>query len=191
MDIVDEAIEVLRMVGVTLEAGLSEPEFRRIEGTFGFLFGPDHRELLSRVLPLGKGWVDWRHDSDDEIRIRLDRHKDWVISYVVENGVWGRTWGERPSSLFEAADIAMRHINAWPTLIPLYAHRYMPAEPTERGAPVLSVHGLDTIFYGTNLAKYFLTEFHLMDWEPPTDYGEDRKPPWSQLEFWFGEPDFW
>ncbi|UFS59065.1 hypothetical protein [Subtercola endophyticus] len=191
MNIVDQAVEVLRMVGVTVEAGLSESELRRIESTFDFRFGPDHRQLLSRVLPVGKGWVGWRSDSDDEVRKRLDRHKDWVLSYVVEDGVWGRTWGERPTSLFEAADIAIRQINLWPALVPLYAHRYMPAEPSESGAPVLSVHGLDTIFYGTNLAKYFLTEFGLMDREAPTDYGEDRKPPWSQLELWFGDSDLW
>ncbi len=45
-----------------------------------------------------------------------------------------------------------------PRLIPIYSHRYMPLCSLEN-YPVLSVHGVDVIYYGGNLEEYFNIEF--------------------------------
>lgn len=47
----------------------------------------------------------------------------------------------------------------WPTLVPIYSHRFMPAAPAPDRAPVLSVHGSDIIFYGSDLLDYLRNEF--------------------------------
>jgi hypothetical protein len=48
-----------------------------------------------------------------------------------------------------------------PRLVPVYAHRYLPAGSGTSGHPVLSVHSLsDTIVYGVNLEDYVIQEFH-------------------------------
>ena len=40
----------------------------------------------------------------------------------------------------------------------IYAHRYIPVYLDEN-PPVISVMGVDIIFYGENLAEYFKVEF--------------------------------
>jgi hypothetical protein len=48
-----------------------------------------------------------------------------------------------------------------PRLIPVYAHRYLPAGSGTSGHPVLSVHSLnDIMVYGVNLEDYLVQEFH-------------------------------
>jgi hypothetical protein len=49
-------------------------------------------------------------------------------------------------------------------LIPVYAHRYVSAEPHGDGNAVLSVYQTDIICYGADLPSYFVAEFGL---EPP------------------------
>ncbi|WP_159451034.1 hypothetical protein [Micromonospora cremea] len=45
-------------------------------------------------------------------------------------------------------------------MIPVYAHRYLPAGRGSFGHPVLSIHRLtDTIVYGHDLADYIVQEF--------------------------------
>jgi hypothetical protein len=56
-DLVREAVERLRRSGVNLEPGLREAEIARIEETFGFGFGSEHREFLSAALPTGDSWI--------------------------------------------------------------------------------------------------------------------------------------
>ena len=44
-------------------------------------------------------------------------------------------------------------------MIPVYAHRYLPAGRDTHGHPVLSIYQNDIIIYGTTLADYIDREF--------------------------------
>ncbi|GLY14451.1 hypothetical protein Kisp01_14660 [Kineosporia sp. NBRC 101677] len=47
-----------------------------------------------------------------------------------------------------------------PTLVPVYAHRYLPTGSGTSGHSVLSVHWLsDTVVYGIDLEDYVVREF--------------------------------
>ncbi len=66
-----------------------------------------------------------------------------------------------------------------PKLIPVYAHRYMPAID-HPDPPVISTVGRDTIVYGRNLPEYLEREF------TQNDPAADRKdipfvPVWSDV----------
>jgi hypothetical protein len=81
------------------------------------------------------------------------------LLFDVENGCWWTAWGERPVRPEERAEIVGALVASAPALIPILGHRYLPAEPTEAGNPVLSVYQSDIIYYGRDLGDYFSREF--------------------------------
>ncbi len=81
------------------------------------------------------------------------------LLFDVENGLWHPGWGERPARAEERVAFVTALVAAAPPLIPILGHRYLPAEPTEAGNPVLSVYQSDIIYYGRDLGDYFSREF--------------------------------
>jgi hypothetical protein len=59
--------------------------------------------------------------------------------------------------------VARAAVEAAPRLIPVFAHRYLPAEPEDAGNPVFSVHQTDIIHYGADLRSYLANEFGTPD----------------------------
>jgi hypothetical protein len=49
-------------------------------------------------------------------------------------------------------------------MIPLFAHRFIPAEPLDEDNPVFSIMGADVICYGRNLLHYIYNE--IFDFTP-------------------------
>ena len=78
---------------------------------------------------------------------------------IKNNAVWPPSWGAKPTSLTEAFEVAQQKVDAAPTLIPIYSHRYLPDRPSIEGNPVFSVYQTDIIYYGSNLLNYFQNEF--------------------------------
>jgi hypothetical protein len=169
-----------------LEPGLSEAEFSRIETAFGFMFSADHRAFLSAGLPVAsppedgatwdQPWPDWRHGDLHGLRDRLQ----WPVQGVldsVEEGWWEPAWGSRPHHASAAMSAARRELARVPTLVPLYAHRFLPAGQGSYGHPVLSVWGTDIICYGHDLADYVDREFGTFDENAPW-------PSHASVPFW-------
>lgn len=159
MSIADDCVSVLIERGVPLTPGLTAQELRAVEDTFGFVFGPDHRDLLRLALPTGDGWVDWRHDPEDDLHWRLNSPTEGVLFDVANNDYWEGGWGPRPQDDNDAAALARPHVERWHKLVPIHSHRYTPAEPSGPRAPVFSVHQTDVIFCGSDLLDYFKWEF--------------------------------
>ena len=59
----------------------------------------------------------------------------------------------------DARDTARRHLTHVPKMIPVYAHRYLPAGHGSYGHPVLSIYQTDIMIYGTDLADFMDREF--------------------------------
>ncbi|MFF2051357.1 hypothetical protein ACFVU2_07115 [Leifsonia sp. NPDC058194] len=178
-----ESIELLRARGVRLAPGLTAPEISAIESRFGFEFNPDHRDFLSIAAPQGEGWIDWRGD-DRAIQEALSRPAEGVMFDVEENDFWPRSWGEAPPSLPNRLRRAYEQIATWPTLVPLYGHRFVPASPAGRNAPVFSVWQTDVIVYGRDVLDYVQREFGAGRAAHSVDGVDPRIcPPWSLLAF--------
>lgn len=184
--LISDCIAVLKAHDVTLTPGLSAAEVVEIERRYGFEFNADHQQLLRTAVPTGKGWVDWRSDDEESIRSRLDWPLDGLLFDVEHDSFWPSTWPTKPETLEEQREVATERIRRWPTLVPIYSHRYTPAAPAPAGAPVFSVWESDVIFYGDNLLGYLRREFGPADpdyYRRDTEVGPGTCPPWSLLPF--------
>jgi hypothetical protein len=155
--------------------GYSQDELDDAQERFGLHFPPDLIDLLlERRLP--GGW-DWSKDRD-----RITEMLAWPLDgllWDVENaGLWWPEWGPRPLTQDGRAEMVGRIVAAAPKLIPLYGHRFIPEEPSERGNPVFSVHQSDIIYYGSDLANYVIREF--VDRRPSAPLRE----PIRRIRFW-------
>jgi hypothetical protein len=180
-DLVREAVERLRRSGVNLEPGLREAEIARIEETFGFGFGSEHREFLSAALPTGDSWMGWSDAPSTVLQGRLDWPIEGVIFDVRENGFWPASWGDRPEDRRIAEQQAREHLAQVPKLIPIYSHRCLPTDPAPVPSPVFSVHQTDVIYYGDNLLDYVAHEFNTPPLHPATPGERPHLPFWSDL----------
>ncbi|MFE9967607.1 hypothetical protein [Streptomyces sp. NPDC005525] len=151
------------------EPGLTDVEFERIERKYGFEFADDHRAFLAAGLPVNvppedgqtwsRPWPEWRGGDLDSLRRQLDRPVEGVLLDVAHNGFWYEGWGERPADGAAALDAARHHLLEVPLLVPVYAHRYLPAGQGSFGHPVLSMWQTDIIYYGLDLVDYMHQEF--------------------------------
>ncbi|MBY0459424.1 MAG: hypothetical protein K2V38_19040 [Gemmataceae bacterium] len=151
--------------------GLSEAETKDIEYQFGFHFPPDLRALLQTGLPVGDWFPDWRGGDVARLECDLNWPLEGMQFDIKNNAFWLGEWGPRPASLADAFEVAARAVAAAPRLIPVYSHRYIPADPPKAGNPVFSVYQTDVIVYGADLLSYFAHEFHTVArWHtPPLD----------------------
>ncbi len=180
-------VHFLRQHGVILDHGLSDAEVSKVEGTFGFRFPPDLRELLQYALPVSPGFPNWRDEPEASLKDRLTRPADGICFDIVNNDFWMEEWGPKPPDTPTAVDVARQAIAKVPMLIPIYSHRYIPDEPHLAGNPIFSVHQTDVIYYGRDLTNYLANEFLPHEERRFPDYGDVRKVRfWSQLvEAWW------
>lgn len=177
------AQKVLVRAGVRFDCGLTPSEFDRVEHAFGVRFPPDLREFLSLGLPTSQDWADWRATDEGDIRGRMAWPLEGMCFDIEHNGFWLTQWGEKPVDLNAAFEIARREVGQAPALIPIFGHRYVPAEPHALGNPVFSVYQTDVIYYGVDLLDYFQNEFSSYFGRPSyTLTGTARTIPfWSRL----------
>eukprot|EP00697_Spironema_sp_BW2_P014366 gnl/Spiro4/4792_TR2399_c0_g1_i1.p1 gnl/Spiro4/4792_TR2399_c0_g1~~gnl/Spiro4/4792_TR2399_c0_g1_i1.p1 ORF type:complete len:207 (+),score=48.33 gnl/Spiro4/4792_TR2399_c0_g1_i1:34-621(+) len=161
--------------------GLSDDQFDAIQRKYGFVFPPDVRFFYSLGVPLGKGnsplvpselpalyqtansrWHNWHRLS------RPDSVKGDANDTVTEQIAFHAT----PPGGAHPADTP---------LIPLYAHRMIPAVPCLPGNPVFSMHGCyDNILYGENFWEWLQREFGV---EVPREYVVDTRD-YKTIPFW-------
>ena len=176
----EEAARRLAQTGqCDIGPGLTDAEFVRIERDYEFEFADDHRVFLAAGLPLNSPaprrrrnpWPDWRDADPSDLRERLGWPVEGALFDVQQNAFWHRSWGQRPADTGEALRTARQHLSRAPKMIPVYAHRYLPAGRGTYGHPVLSIYQTDIIIYGTDLADYINHEFGRWfisaDWTPP------------------------
>jgi hypothetical protein len=185
----EEAARRLAQAGQReLGPGLTDTEFARIERDYDIEFADDLRAFLAVGLPLNRlplnrpseagptriqPWPDWRDGDPAALRRQLAWPVEGVLFDVEHNACWHPSWGQRPADLSQALSAARQHLNGAPTMIPVYAHRYLPAGQGGYGHPVLSIYQTDIIIYGADLADYITREFTdhnralSADWTPP------------------------
>jgi hypothetical protein len=167
--------------GAEIAVGLTDAEVSRIEDYWQFRFPPDLRELLQIVLPLPPRFPPWRHFASEEMKHQMDWPADGICFDIEFSQFWIEAWGEKPPSLDEAFAIARANVAAAPKLIPIYGHRYIPAQPNEPGNPVFSVYQTDIIYYGADLSRYIMKEFGELPYAAAVENITKRIPFWSDL----------
>jgi hypothetical protein len=167
-----EAARRLASLGTTrLEPGLTDRELSEIEMRFGFQLADDHRAFLSVALPVWTaghdddpdkaswGWPNWREIDSQALR----RQVDWPLTAAredIRDGHWPDGWGRRPAAPEDVNGKAERLLAQAPRMVPVYAHRYLPAGRGTSGHAVLSINHLtDIIIYGLDLPDYIDHEF--------------------------------
>ena len=170
LDYVRRLVDHLQGRGIRFGPGLTEAEVEVVERRFGWLFPDDLLMLLQYALPISKRFPNWRSGREETLQEILAWPKESVLDSFESGYLWLDSWGDRPSERAESLGIARPAVRRAPTLIPVYSHRYLPAEPILPGNPVFSVYGADTIVYGNDLAGYFHHEFEmpLPDWAAPS-----------------------
>lgn len=158
-DVVTQAVEALADAGARLEPGLSGAELAAVQARWGITFCEDHAAFLGLAVPVGDGWIDWRHIAGDALEERLRAPVDGLLFDVTHNEFWPASWGARPGEPAEAVERAATVLAGWPRLVPLFGHRYLPAGPYPSPSPVLSVVQSDVIWYGSDLLTWVEREF--------------------------------
>lgn len=140
--------------------GYSPSEIEEIQQRWSLRFPPDLVELLSEHRPLlsGRGSFDWLLSDPAVIRERLEWPFDGFWFDVEHSDVWWSEWGVRPDEQDARRHHLREILDEAPRLIPLFAHRYIPEEPFERGNPVFSVYQTDVIYYGSDLQNWLARE---------------------------------
>jgi hypothetical protein len=172
--------DVLVQAGVSFEPGLSQDEIQGIQERYKFKFPPDLRDFLTFALPVSNGFLNWRNATQEEIVNRMAWPYDGICFDIEHRVFWPEAWGERPSSIDEAFVVAKKAVDAAPTLIPIFSHRYIPDRPREPGNPVFSVYQTDIIYYGCDLADYLQNEFRYYFGRREHQLDGDIK----RIEFW-------
>jgi hypothetical protein len=155
--------------------GYTQDELDAAQERFGLRFPPDLVALFRERRPL-RGY-DWRRDCDAIARM-LRWPLEMLLDDLESNDFWLPAWGERPAAPEARAHRLTALVTAASPLIPLIAHRFLPAEPHAAGNPVISMYGIDTVYYGANLADYFDREF------TPGAQLKPMGPPIRKIPFW-------
>ena len=143
---------------VRFEPGLTDLEVGAVEDRFGFRFPTDLRSFLQTALPTGPRFPDWRTPSSSALVDQLAWPFEGIAFDIEKSAFWWEPWGPRPAALPDAIAVAKAAVDCAPRLIPVFGHRYLPAEPDLAGNPVFSVYQTDIIHYGVDLERYLLCE---------------------------------
>ena len=187
----DSLQRILKDKGVQFDSGLSNDEIIKIVSKFNIKFPPDLKQFLQLGLPISDSFVNWRQgliskDTEAKIVSRLDWPLEGMLFDLQSNDFWINSWGDKPETYSEKERIAKEKYLTFPKLIPIYSHRYIPMEPMESGNPIFSVHQMDIIYYGYDLATYFANEFHF---ELPDGFKIVNEP--KNIRFWSNWIDEW
>jgi len=144
---------------VTIEPGLSDDEFARVEEMLGVEFADDHRAFLAAGLPAGAAWPDWRSEGRRSLQKRLQLPGDGILFAVEWAEFWPDGWGQRPARMKDALRSARYQLARIPQMIPVYSHHYLPGGRGSSGRPVLSIARTDVVSLGADLADYVAGEF--------------------------------
>lgn len=85
-------------------------------------------------MPVGDQWPDWRDGNDSYLQRMLDRPIDGFVWDALNQdpAFWPPSWGARPKTAHEVERTVRSKLAQWPTLVPIYGHRYHTCGPGTR-----------------------------------------------------------
>jgi hypothetical protein len=173
-----------------IEPGLTDSEIATAEARFEIRFPEDLRDVLQHALPVEDGWPNWRSGPFNYIDERLRWPTEGILFDVEHNAFWAQAWGERPTDVTAALELADTKLHHVPKLIPVYSHRYLPVDPPASGLPVISVYQTDLVVYHRSIDALFrmnrIGKLEIdMSYRPLEDMEILRRIPfWGALTYW-------
>ena len=156
----EEIIDLLKLHGVELDIGLTYEEITKIEEIYKIKFPDSLKEFFMVALPISNGFYNWRNFEYDNINYIKHMIKKPIedIDDLAEEVYWCDEWGEKPEDKKLIAKNVRERLKNAPKLLPIYIHRYMPMI-LDDNPPIVSIHGIDIIYYGESLKDYIQIEF--------------------------------
>lgn len=154
------SFDLLKCNGIKFEKGLTSDELKQIENIYHIKFPECLREFLMIALPISKGFYNWRNIKEDNVNfIKNIMNIPFSNIYsMADDVIWCNNWGKKPEDEEIILKIVRTRLQEAPKLLPIFSHRYMPMV-LEGKPPVISIHGVDVIYYGKNLEDYINIEF--------------------------------
>ncbi len=155
----EKSFDLLKENGVALDEGLSLEEVQLIEDLYKIRFPQSLRLFLMHNVPISNGFYNWRDTRKENVEyVKRIINLPFEEIYSNADEVYrSDAWGTRPDE--DACSFMVRErLKKAPRLIPICSHRYIPVVP-EKNPPILSIHGVDVICYGTDLEEYIDIEF--------------------------------
>lgn len=154
----EKSLGLLKGKDIKFEKGLSINEVNEIEKVYRIKFPDSLRNFLMEALPVSRGFYNWRDMSNDNVSFIKDVIKEPLLDvYNMAGEVYCcDEWGNNKESM---AKEVKRRLETAPALLPVFSHRYIPMLEMEKDPPIISIHGVDIIYYGKNLKDYFDIEF--------------------------------
>jgi len=156
----EKSLELLNMHKIKLEEGLKYDEIIQIEKIYNIKFPDSLQKFLTLALPISEGFYNWRNNKESNIsflKYTMNEPIEYVSS-MAEEVYWCDDWGKEPEDKENLIIEVRKRLKSAPKLIPIFSHRYIPMTLDE-DPPIISIHGLDIIYYGKNLEDYFEIEF--------------------------------
>ncbi|KAK4783650.1 hypothetical protein SAY86_008024 [Trapa natans] len=146
----------LKSDGVPVLEGLTDVHLTFLESSLSISFPPDLRSILQEGIPVGPGFPDWRSTSLQQLQILFSLPRLTFLKLISENdGFWCASWGKKPDTPAEAAELAKRLAAAAPPLVPVYRNCYIASRPCMAGNPVFYLNGDDVRVLSFDLAGFF------------------------------------
>ena len=177
----EDILQLLTEKEVLIEPGLTAEEFDIIEKIYNIHFPESLKGFLMQGLPISKGFYNWRDFSSGNVsKIKKAITCPVEMVYELSDEVyWCEQWGKEPDNVDEFVQEVRKRLEEAPKLIPVYGHRYMPMDGSN--PPILSVHGIDIIYYGQDLRDYFKVEFGSKKQSEIDFEGISNIPFWSEI----------
>ena len=124
----EKSINLLKAKGIEFETGLTGVEMEKIESTYKIEFPKSLKMFLMAVLPVSRGFYNWRNFDEDNIRfikMVMNRPIEDVCEFADEI-YWCDDWGEEPENEVDICRAVRNKLKNAPILLPIYGHRYMP-----------------------------------------------------------------
>ena len=153
-------ISRLKSKGIVFEKGLSQEEIYSIYKIYNIKFPKSLEIFLKTALPVSNGFYNWRDFSIINIKYikQMLCYPQNYIRKMTDEVEWNIDWGIEPKEYRVRNESVIERLSKAPVLIPIFSHRYIPIID-EENPPIISVHGTDIIYYGTDLMDYLFAEF--------------------------------
>ena len=177
-----QILELLKRKSILFETGLTADEFEQIRNVYDIEFPTPLQDFLGNILPVSKGFYNWRNFNKSNVEFikACMKHPVEFICNQTHEVDWCDEWGVEPDDEKIRDDEIKKKALKAPTLIPIYLHRYMPLGHFN-SYPILSIHGIDVIYYGKDLEDYIRNEFGDKN-RAGLDYKNIEKVPfWTDL----------